>query len=217
MTMRAWFLALPLCCAVAVAAPEEKTGPQKIAGTIETFAAPVLTVKTAAGETVAVTLMVQATVIAEKKSSLAEIKAGDFISATVEKDKKGKLKAEELRVLPESMRGVGEGFYTAATGRLMSNATVDAFDLKARVLKLGFHGTLAAADGTCSGHASAPGKGLCNSQIEVSVPAKAPVLLWVPGETSWLEAGKTVSLYGTPGADGKLLTPGVIVEHAVNP
>jgi hypothetical protein len=191
--------------------------PQKITGTIESFAAPVLTVKTAKGETVAVTLMAKAAVIAEKKSSLAEIKAGDFISATIEKDKKGKLKAEELRVFPEILRGVGEGYYTAATGKLMSNATVDAFDLKGRVLKLGFHGTLAAADGTCSGHASAPGKGLCNSQVEVTVPAKAPVLIWIVGETSWLEVGKTVSLYGTQGADGKLLTPGVIVEHAVTP
>jgi hypothetical protein len=215
--MRAWLFALPLCCVVAVAAPEKKTGPQKIAGTIEAFAAPVLTVKTAAGDTVAVTLMAKAYVIAEKKSSLAEIKAGDFISATLEKDKKGKLEAEELRVFPEPLRGTGEGFYTAATGKLMSNATVDAFDLKARALKLGFHGMLAAADGTCSGHASAPGKGLCNSQVEVIVPPKAPVLIWQLGGTPWLEAGKTVSLYGTPGADGKLLTPGIIVEHAANP
>jgi hypothetical protein len=192
--------------------------PQKLTGTIQSFAAPVLTLKTAKGETVAVTLTAKAFVIAEKKTALSEIKVGDFISSTLAKDKKGKLTAEELRVLPESLRGIGEGQYPAAgKGRLLINATVDEINLKAHMLKLSFHGTLAAADGSCSGHASAPGKGLCSGKSEILVPAKAPVVQWLAGDASWLEAGKAVSLYGTAGADGKLATPGVIVAHAATP
>lgn len=191
--------------------------PQRIKGTIEAFAAPVLTVKTNDGKSLAVTLLPDARIIAAKKASLADIRANDFVASAAVLGKDGKLHAEEVRIFPETMRGIGEGQYPMDTPeRKMTNATVmevaGAAKTKGGTLKLTFHGSTAGS-GVCSGHASAPGKGNCTGQTEIVVGPKVPVSLWMLGEPVWLEKGKAVSLFAIAGADGKLTTHGVIVEH----
>lgn len=205
--------AAPLFAQTPAAPPE---APQRIAGTIEDFAAPLLTVNIGKDQAIEVALAPKAYVIASRKTALKEIKPGDFVSSTAVKGKDGKLKAEELRIFPETMRGIGEGQYPASgPDRLLTNATVDEVDEAARpaVLKLSFHGAIAGAGGVCSGHASAPGKGNCTGKTEIAVGPKVPVLSWLLGDTSWLEEGKSVSLYATADDEGKLSTLGVIVEH----
>ena len=192
--------------------------PQRIQGTIEAFAAPNLTVKTDQGATVEIALTPDAKVIANEKASLADVKPGDFVASAAMLGADGKLHSQEVRIFPEAMRGLGEGQYPMSQpNQSMTNATVEEVNgkvaAKSGVLKLNFHGSTPGANGACSGHASAPGKGNCVGETELVVGPKVPVMKWVLGDTSWLANGMTVSLFAMTGADGKLSTRGVVVEH----
>jgi hypothetical protein len=191
---------------------------QHIKGVIEELSGPALTVKTADGNAMTVTLTADAKIIANQRSALKEIKANDFLSSTAQAGPDGKLHAQEVRVFPEPMRGIGEGQYAGdAPNRSMTNATVTEVVAVAKgkpgSFKLTFHGSIATAGGGCSGHASGPGKGTCTGTTEILVGPKVPVMLWVLGDASWLEKGKAVSFFAVTGANGKLTTYGVVVEH----
>jgi hypothetical protein len=215
--MRAILAALT---AVALACPvlAQTTPPQRIKGTIEAFAAPSLTVKTDQGKTVEVTLSADAKIIANEKSTLADIKPGDFVASAAQLGPDGKLHSQELRIFPEPLRGMGEGQYPMDTpNRSMTNATVLEVNGQVKassgVLKLTFHGSTAGAGGACTGHASGPGKGNCEGQTELVIDKKVPVTKWVLGDASWLETGKAVSLFAATGPEGKLSARGVVVER----
>jgi hypothetical protein len=192
--------------------------PERIKGVIVSFAPPLLTVKTAKDKTVEVALMPEAKIIADEKSAFAKIKPNDFVAASAQTGPDGRLHAQDVRIFPEPMRGLGEGQYAGdKPDRSSINATVQEAVSGAKgkpgTLRLTFHGSIAGPNGLCSGHASAPGKGNCTGQSEIDVGAKVPVLNWVLGDTAWLEPGKAVSLFAVTGSDGKLSTYGVVVEH----
>lgn len=200
------------------AAPATPPAPERITGTIAAFATPDLTVKTAKGAAVTVTLAPGAKVIANRKIGFSDIKPNDFISTTAEAAANGTLAAKDVRVFPEGLRGFGEGHYQAESPELSrTNATVveAVADVKAKggSLTLTFYGSLAGPNGMCSGHAAAPGQGACSGRTEIVVTPSTPVLQWLLGDTSWLEPGKAVSLYAMTMPDGKALTYGVIVER----
>lgn len=206
--------AASLIASAALAAP----APVRMKGTIESFAAPTLTVKTTDGKTVVVTLAADAKIIANEKISLADIKPNDFVASAAVTGPDGKLHSQEVRVFPEALRGLGEGQYPMDTpNRSMTNATVQevagAANAKSGALKLTFHGSTSGANGSCSGHASGPGKGNCTGQTELVVDPKVPVMKWVLGDKTWLEKGKVVSLFAAAGPDGQLTSHGVVVEH----
>ena len=192
--------------------------PQRITGTITAFTAPVLTVITAKGETLAVALTPEAKVIANTRSAFNTIKQNDFVSLTAAAGKDGKLKAKEVRVFPETLHGFGEGLYPgdkADQTRINGTVTEAATTVKGKggTLKLSFHAAATNPLGICSGHAPAPGQGACTGDAEVLVAPATPVMIWVLGDPSWFEPGKAVSLYAVAGADGKLSTYGAIVER----
>ncbi len=91
--------AASLIASAALAAPP---APVRMKGTIESFAAPTLTVKTTYGKTVAVTLAPDAKIIANEKSSLKDIKPNDFVASAAVTGPDGKLNSQELRILPEA-------------------------------------------------------------------------------------------------------------------
>lgn len=208
-------LALP--AAAETAAPATPPAPERVYGTIVSYAAPDLTVKTAKGP-VTITLAAGAKVIANQRSAFNTIKQNDFVSLTAAAGRDGKLKAKEVRVFPEPLRGFSEGQYpgdkTDQT-RIAGTVTDASTTVKGKggTLKLSFHAAAANPLGICTGHAPAPGKGGCTGDAEVSVTPATPVMAWVLGDPAWLEAGKVVSLFALTGADGKHTTYGVVVEH----
>jgi hypothetical protein len=211
-------IAAALIASAAFAQNSPPSAPQRIKGTIESFAAPTLTVKTTDGKTLAITMTPDAKIIANEKSSLKDIKPNDFVASAAVTGPDGKLHSQEVRIFPDALRGLGEGQYPMDTpNRSMTNATVEqvagAANAKGGTLKLTFHGSTAGANGSCSGHATAPGKGNCVGQTELVVGPNVPVMKWVLGEPGWLEKGKAVSLFAVAGPDGKLVTHGVVVEH----
>jgi hypothetical protein len=193
--------------------------PQRIRGTVEFFdpATQALSVTMADGTSLTVTLLANARIIANEKRTVADIKPGDFVASAAVKGRDGKLHAQEVRIFPEALRGAGEGQYSMdAPNRSMTNATVvlvNGVATNAGSLKLTFHGSSTAADGTCTGHATAPGAGTCTGETEIEVAPGVPVMSWVLGDSSWLMPGLAVSLSASVGADGKLSTQGVMVER----
>jgi hypothetical protein len=216
--MRTLFAALAAAVLVTSAMAQNLPAPQRIKGTIESFAAPTLTVKTDQGTTIVVALSPDAKIIANEKSSLADVKPNDFVASAAMLGPDGKLHSQEVRIFPDALRGLGEGQYPMSLpNQSMTNATVQEVNGKVKasqgVLKLTFHGSTAGANGSCSGHATGPGKGNCEGTTELVVDKKVPVMKWVLGDVSWLQAGKAVSLFAMTGPDGKLTTRGVVVEH----
>jgi len=192
--------------------------PERITGSIVSFVAPDLTVKTAKGAIVTVKLVPDAKVIANQRSTFNTIKQNDFVATTAAVGKDGKLIAKEVRIFPEPLRGLGEGQYTGdKPGQTRINGTVTEAATTVRgkggTLKLSYYGTIGGAGGLCSGHASAPGKGACSGNAEIAVSPATPVMAWVLGDPTWLEVGKVVSLYAVTAPDGKQSTFGVVVER----
>lgn len=66
-------------------------------------------------------------------SSLAEIKTGDFVASAALHGMDGQFHSTELRIFPDSMRGLGEGQYPMhdAQGQTMTNATVTGTAMRA--------------------------------------------------------------------------------------
>jgi hypothetical protein len=79
--------------------------------TVEKLDGQKLTVKTNAGETLSFTLPAGMNVVRSRPATVADVKAGQFIGCTAVEGPDGKLRAREIHILPESMRGVGEGHY----------------------------------------------------------------------------------------------------------
>ena len=65
-------------------------------------------------------------VLQNKMATLAEIKPNDFIASAAVRGADGKLHSTELRIFPDTMRGVGEGQrpMNDARNQTMTNATV---------------------------------------------------------------------------------------------
>jgi len=188
----------------------------RITGTIESYAAPVLTVKTAKGQTVAITLSTNARILANERATFSSIKQGDFISSTATAGKDGRLVAKEVRIFPPALRGLGEGQYPHESASLTNasvTATTPAPKNKGGVLKLSFHGAVQGPTGTCSGHAPAPDQGPCIGDAEIVVGPKTLVTAWITGDEGWLLTGKSVSLFALADGNGKLSSPGALVEH----
>lgn len=177
-----------------------------------------LTIKTDKGTVEKITLLSNARIIANKKATVADIKKGDFVASAAMKAPDGKLYAQEMRIFPSSMRGLGEGQYPMSMPhQSMTNATVIetrgvSASGKSGTLELTFHGTKI-VNGKCEGHASAPGKGTCVGKTAIIVRPGIPVTYWIVGNTSWLKPGLQVRLFVSSGAKGRLVSPGVVVEH----
>jgi hypothetical protein len=80
----------------------------RIRGVIDSYNAPTLVMKTQDGQTVSLTVPATLRIMANAKTTLADIKPGDFVSSAADKGPDGRLHAEELHVFPESMRALAK-------------------------------------------------------------------------------------------------------------
>ncbi len=70
-----------------------------------------LRVKGADGKSFSAALSPEVRVTRQRKAAISDVKAGQFIGCTAVEHADGKLYAEEIHILPEEMRGAGEGHY----------------------------------------------------------------------------------------------------------
>jgi len=100
---------------------------QRIRGDVAAVHGKDLDIKTNAGQVVTVRMTDNLRISARGPADLAAIAPGSFIGTTAVAQPDGTLKAVEVHVFPESMRGTGEGHRPMETdqpGSTMTNATV---------------------------------------------------------------------------------------------
>jgi hypothetical protein len=83
----------------------------RISATVVKLDGQMLTLKAASGKDVSVTLPANARVLRSRPGAIADVKPGEFIGCTAVEGPDGKLRAKEIHILPEPLRGVGEGHY----------------------------------------------------------------------------------------------------------
>ncbi|MDB5544147.1 MAG: hypothetical protein JWO64_1296 [Hyphomicrobiales bacterium] len=124
--MRIAFLFLATMFCVASPALGQGAG-LNLFGTVERMEAGRLVIKTDAGDLRDFLLDPKLLVLKNTSTTLAEIKANDFIASAAMPGPDGKLHSTEVRIYPDALRGIGEGqrAMTGAPGQTMTNATVE--------------------------------------------------------------------------------------------
>ena len=191
MTIRIVFALVMLLAGTWGAAADEDT--RRIRGTITQVEGPALTIATREGATVRVTLKPGARVAAVVPADLAAARPGSFIGTAAVPQADGTLRAQEVLIFPEAMRGVGEGHrpWDLTPDSTMTNATVEA--------------TVAAASGpeltlTYQG-----------GQQRLVVPPGTPVVTLEPGNEQLLRPGSHVFLGASPNQDGSFSATRIMV------
>jgi hypothetical protein len=158
--------------------------------------------------------------------AFADIKPGDFAGAAVTEDSAGRLRARQLYLYPEALRGTGEGRFPES-GRIMINGTVSGVtfasdaDRSRGNLALAYRGSVLTPLGkgrtVCEGRAAplAVASPLeCKADVVMQVAADTPVTAMTLGDRRLLEPGVIVTVTVVKGPDGRAVTPGLVIEKA---
>lgn len=187
------------CVALATVATASAQAPQRVRGTLEAIDGNTLSIKGRDGAAIKVVLADNAAVVAIEKRTLADIKPGVFIGTAAELAGPGLLRALEVHIFPESMRGTGEGHRDwERPGTSMTNATVE--------------DTVTVVDGNTL---TLRYKG---GEQKVLVTPETPIVGYVPGDRSDLKAGKAIFISAaTRAEDGTLRAARINVERTAPP
>ncbi len=188
-------LVLPACVQQPAPAPAPSPTTVRIRGTVDSLNQQTLVVNTRGGGKATIALASNYVVLAVVKRPLGSIKPGDYVASTSIKGADGKLRATEVHIFPENMRGTGEGQFPwdLYPNSLMTNATVG------KVTKTQNGGRVLTV--TYKGQSS-----------DVIVGPKVPVVGYVPGDSSLLKKGKTVFIVAQKYSDGSMTSGRVTAE-----
>ena len=174
--------------------PPEGT-PTRIRGTVEKLDGQNLMVKSRDGQTLTIVLAPNFTVRGMVAKTVADIKPGDFVASTSVKGPDGKLRAIEVHILPESLRGVareGQFPWDLVPDSLMTNATAAQITSapQGQVIKVTYK----------------------DGEAEVTVPSGIPIVGYVQGDPSLLKPGAAVFVIAQKKPDGSLTASSVTAE-----
>jgi hypothetical protein len=180
-----------------------------------------------AGESFTVSVLPDTRYVGSDKAIFASLKPGDYVGAAVTEGRGGSLRAQEVYLYAEALRGTGEGRFPEA-GRLIINGTVSGAqttapeDKQDGTLTLHYRGAVLTGLGRgrslCEGRASPPAYAsplACDADATIEVLPGTPVRSLTVGDKSLLVPGSLVTVAMTKTADDKNVTPGVIVEKTV--
>jgi hypothetical protein len=192
------FAAFPLLTSAAQA--EDQKAPQlHIRGTVETFSASVLKVKTREGETLDVTLADGWKISAVARAQVTDIKPGDFVGIASQPKAEGGDGALEVLIFPPALRGAGEGSYgwDLKPDSSMTNATVaDAVTgIQGRTVTVSYHG----------------------KEKKISIPDSTPVVTLAAATKDDLAPGAVVFIIAEKAASGVLGQQVVVGKDGVVP
>jgi hypothetical protein len=201
-----------------LAEAKQSLGPlaHRVTGAVVSFDGQELTIRANGGETIKAELLPTSLVLFDEPRRMSDIHVGDFVGSAALLGADGKLHAQDVRIFPETLRGMGEGQYPVSTdnpSRSMTNATVSevtATSETAGTMKLTFHGSAVASGAVCSGHAAKDG---CTGEAAIIVVPGVPILAYIVGDSNALVPGAAVSALVAPRPDGTWLAPRVLVEH----
>jgi hypothetical protein len=184
-----------------VSVPVQAQSPQtvRVRGTIVSLDGNALVVKSRNGETVPIRLTDSWSVSGVVKASLADIKPGTYIGTAAMPQRDGTLRALEVLIFPEAMRGVGEGHspWDLLPESTMTNATVSE--------------AVQAVDGH---RLTLTYKG---EQKVVAVPPDVPIVTLTPAQKADVTAGVPVFVSTQRQPDGSLTASRVTVGLGTAP
>ena len=174
------------------AVPALAQSPARVRGTVVKLDGHTLMVHPRSGADVPVALTADASVVSVSITKLSEVHPGSFIGTAAMAQADGTLRALEVHIFPESMRGSGEGHrgWDAGPDSSMTNGTVGQIK---------------------SGSATSLVVKYKEGEKTVVVPPDVPVVQFAPGTMAQLTPGAHVVVNGTRGADGAVSTNRVIV------
>lgn len=174
--------------------------PPRTRGVITAINGDAVTLKSRFGGDVTLKLSPDTGFVGATKATLAEVKPGRFIGTAAVPGPNGTLRANEVTIFPEAMRGAGEGHYgwDLGKGSSMTNGTI---------------GTVSAADKFSMTVAYKGG------QKKLLVADDVPVVDLEASSRALLKAGAHVVAFGPKSADGTVDAKRVIVgeDGAVPP
>jgi endonuclease YncB( thermonuclease family) len=176
-------------------APVQAQNPQtvRVRGAIMSLDGNTLVVKSREGETVPIRLADTWSVSGIVRASLADIKPGTYIGTAAMPQQDGSLRALEVLIFPEAMRGAGEGHsrWDLLPDSTMTNATVSEAvqAVDGQTLTLTYKG----------------------EQKRVSVPPDAPIVTLVPAQKTDVTTGAPVFISTQRQPDGTLTAARVTV------
>jgi hypothetical protein len=188
-----------LLAGTAMAEGPSGPAPEHVRGDIESIEGNTVTVKSRSGETLKLKLADNVRVAAAEKADLGDVREGTFIGTTAVPQSDGTLRAVEVHLFPDSMRGTGEGHrpWDLRPGSTMTNATV----AKSGKGKSG-------STMTNANVANVAGRKLTlkynGGEKTVVVPADAPVVKLEPADRSQLRPGVHLFAIASRQTDGTL-------------
>ena len=195
-------LSLTLASGLACA---QSSPPLRIQGDVLELRGNSLSIRSAAGEALLLKLGDPLRVLTISQASFAAIQPGSYVAVTAVPQADGSLLASRVNIVPESMRGVGEGHrpMAALPGNTMTNATV------ATIAGSGGAGgnTMTNATVTNVGDATQTGKLTVQykgGEKQVTVPVGLPIMLLEPGDRALLVPGTHLVVSATRSDDGGL-------------
>jgi hypothetical protein len=138
-----------------------------------------------------------------ESAQLADITPGLFVGTAAIPQPDGTLKALEVHIFPEAMRGAGEGYrpFPQVAKGTMTNATVtNIVGTQGAVTDNGLTLTLKYKDSTNK-----------EGEQKVVVPKGTPVVLLGKGDAAMLKPGAKVSVTGSKDASGALAATRILV------
>jgi hypothetical protein len=152
-----------------------------------------LTMKSRSGETVNVRLAAATRLVEVVPATAADLKPNAFIGIAAVPDTGDRLKALEVHIFPEAMRGTGEGFrpFDLAPKSSMTNGALNA--------------RIGGVDGDTL---TVSYKG--GSQT-IRLPADAPIVSFAPGDKADLKVGAAAIARGAKAADGAVDASAVLI------
>jgi hypothetical protein len=166
----------------------------RVAGTIDALTGDAVTVGAPDGHKQTVTLSPDLQVYGVESRRITDIKPGDFLASGGVRGTDGKIHAVEVRIFPETLRGVGEGqrSWNVKPEGVMTNATVGT------VSRSGDGGVI---------HVTYK-----DGQSEFTIDPDVPILAYVLADRSLLKPGAAIVTTATKEPDGSLKASRVTAE-----
>ncbi len=193
-------LTVALACAAIAAglqpvvtrAAHADTAPPRTRGVITAVSGDTVTLKTRFGGPATLKLAADTGFVGAAKATLAEVKPGRFIGTAATPGPNGTLRAIEVTIFPDSMRGSGEGHYGWDLGKSssMTNGTIGTVTASTKLsMTVSYKG----------------------GQKTLLVPDDVPVVDLQPADRSLLQPGAHVVAIGPKGSDGSVEVKHIII------